>query len=55
MERIIKFEFVERVKQLPNFGAEGSCTRLPERSTKKAAGYDFKKSQRWGSKFSLGS
>ena len=41
MERIIKFEFVERVKQLPNFGAEGSCTRLPERSTKKAAGYDF--------------
>ena len=41
MERIIKFEFVERVKQLPNFGAEGRCTRLPERSTKKAAGYDF--------------
>ena len=41
MERIIKFEFVERVKQLPNFGAEGGCTRLPERSTKKAAGYDF--------------
>lgn len=41
MERIIKFEFVDRVKQLPNFGAEGSCTRLPERSTKKAAGYDF--------------
>lgn len=41
MERTIKFEFVERVKQLPNFGAEGSCTKLPERSTKKAAGYDF--------------
>lgn len=41
MEREIKFEFVERVRRLPNFGAEGSWTRLPERSTKHSAGYDF--------------
>ena len=38
---MIKFEFVERAKKLPNFGAEGSSFRLPERSTKNAAGYDF--------------
>lgn len=37
----IKFEFVERIKNTPNFGAEGSWTRLPEKGSKKAAGYDF--------------
>lgn len=37
----IKFEFVERVKKLPDFGSEGSWTHLPERSTKSSAGYDF--------------
>ena len=37
----IKFEFVERVKKDKNFGAEGHCTSLPERSTKSSAGYDF--------------
>ena len=36
-----KFEFVEWFKKSENFGAEGSCTRLPERSTKNSAGYDF--------------
>ncbi len=36
-----KFEFVERIKKKENFGAEGSWTRLPERSTKFSAGYDF--------------
>lgn len=36
-----KFEFVERIKKTKNFGAEGSWTRLPERSTKFSAGYDF--------------
>lgn len=41
MEKTIKFEFVKRYLENPNFGAEGSCTRLPERSTKNAAGYDF--------------
>ena len=41
MEKTIKFEFVKRYLKNPNFGAEGSCTRLPERSTKNAAGYDF--------------
>lgn len=42
MDNEIKFEFVERAKQLPNFGADGSNTgRLPERSTKASAGYDF--------------
>lgn len=37
----IKFEFVERIKHTPNFGAEGSWTQLPEKGSKKAAGYDF--------------
>lgn len=36
-----KFEFVERIKKKENFGAEGSWTRLPKRSTKFSAGYDF--------------
>ncbi len=36
-----KFEFVKRYMETKNFGAEGSITRLPERSTKKSAGYDF--------------
>ena len=37
----IEFEFVERIKKQKHFGAEGSCTRLPERATMAAAGYDF--------------
>lgn len=37
----IFFEFVERIKKDKNFGAEGHCTRLPERATKKSVGYDF--------------
>lgn len=41
MEKIIKFEFVKRFLESPDFGVEGECTRLPERSTKHAAGYDF--------------
>ena len=36
-----KFEFVEWFKKSEKFGAEGSCARLPERSTKNSAGYDF--------------
>ena len=41
MEKMIKFEFVNRVKEQANFGAEGSPYMLPARSTKHAAGYDF--------------
>lgn len=37
----INFEFVERVKSNPNFGAEGSWCQLPEKGSKYAAGYDF--------------
>ena len=37
----INFEFVERIKQKEDFGAEGSPYRLPEKGTKRAAGYDF--------------
>lgn len=37
----IKFEFVERIKRTSNFGAEGSWTQLPEKGSKRAAGYDF--------------
>ena len=36
-----KFEFVERMKNMPYFGTEGGWSNLPERSTKKSAGYDF--------------
>lgn len=41
MDKTIKFEFVKRYVESPYFGAEGKITRLPERSTKNAAGYDF--------------
>ena len=41
MDKTIKFEFVKRYLESPYFGAEGKTTRLPERSTKHAAGYDF--------------
>lgn len=41
MDKTIKFEFVKRYIESPYFGAEGKITRLPERSTKNAAGYDF--------------
>ena len=41
MDKTIKFEFVKRYLGSPYFGAEGKTTRLPERSTKHAAGYDF--------------
>lgn len=41
MEKIIKFEFVQRIKEQEYFGAEGAPYRLPERSTKNSAGYDF--------------
>lgn len=41
-----KFEFVERIKKKENFGSEGSWTRLPERSTKFSAGYDFTNPER---------
>lgn len=41
MEKTIKFEFVNRIKEQPDFGAEGSSYMLPARSTKHAAGYDF--------------
>ena len=37
----IKFEFVKRIEEKPNFGTEGSIYQLPEKGTKKAAGYDF--------------
>ena len=40
MNEII-FEFVERIKSTENFGAEGSWTKLPEKGSKNAAGYDF--------------
>lgn len=36
-----KFDFVERIKKMPYFGTDGGWARLPERSTKKSAGYDF--------------
>lgn len=38
---MIKFEYVERIKQDRNFQSEGWKMGLPERSTKKSAGYDF--------------
>ena len=41
MEKTIKFEFVKRITEKKYFMAEGSPYRLPERSTKNAAGYDF--------------
>lgn len=41
MEKTIKFEFVNRIKEQSDFGAEGSPYMLPARSTKHAAGYDF--------------
>ena len=41
MEKKIKFEFVSRITEQANFGAEGSPYILPARSTKHAAGYDF--------------
>ena len=41
MDKTIKFEFVKRYLECPHFGAEGKTTRVPERSTKHAAGYDF--------------
>lgn len=37
----IKFEFVERVKQLSYFGTDGGWAYLPQKGSKKAAGYDF--------------
>lgn len=36
-----KFEYVERIKHSKNFQSEGWNMKLPERSTKKSAGYDF--------------
>lgn len=41
MDKTIKFEFVKRITEKKYFIAEGSPYRLPERSTKSAAGYDF--------------
>jgi len=41
MEKTIKFEFVQRIKEQEYFGAEGAPYRLPERSTRNSAGYDF--------------
>lgn len=41
MDKTIKFEFVKRITEKKYFIAEGSPYRLPERSTKNAAGYDF--------------
>ena len=38
---MIKFEYVERIKKDRNFQSEGWKMSLPERSTKKSAGYDF--------------
>lgn len=38
---MIKFEFVERIKQTSDFGTNDSLIRLPEKGSKKAAGYDF--------------
>lgn len=37
----IKFEYVTRIKEDRNFQSEGWKMSLPERSTKKSAGYDF--------------
>ena len=41
MDNEIKFEFVNRVLVSQDFGAEGNGYKLPERSTKNSAGYDF--------------
>ncbi|WP_304393248.1 dUTP diphosphatase [uncultured Clostridium sp.] len=38
---MIKFEYVERIKKDCNFQSEGWKMSLPQRSTKKSAGYDF--------------
>lgn len=38
---MIKFEYVERIKKDRNFQSEGWKMNLPQRSTKKSAGYDF--------------
>lgn len=38
---MIKFEYVERIKKDRNFQSEGWKMSLPQRSTKKSAGYDF--------------
>lgn len=38
---MIKFEYVERIKKDHNFQSEGWKMSLPQRSTKKSAGYDF--------------
>ena len=36
-----KFEFVERIKEVAMESVNGAYCKLPERSTKKSAGYDF--------------
>ena len=36
-----KFEFVERIKEVAMESTEGAYCKLPERSTRKSAGYDF--------------
>lgn len=38
---MIKFEYVERIKKSNNFQSEEWNMNLPQRSTKKSAGYDF--------------
>lgn len=41
MKENIKFDFVKRLKEKEDFNLENSVYKLPQKGTKKAAGYDF--------------
>lgn len=41
MKENIKFDFVKRLKEKEDFNLENSIYKLPQKGTKKAAGYDF--------------
>lgn len=41
MKENIKFDFVKRLKEKEDFNLENNVYKLPQKGTKKAAGYDF--------------
>lgn len=41
MKENIKFDFVKRLKEREDFNLENNVYKLPQKGTKKAAGYDF--------------
>ena len=41
MKENIKFDFVKRLKEKEDFNLENNVCKLPQKGTKKAAGYDF--------------